>query len=92
MTYEDPRDRPNSIRPRGVSGLGSLMPIITAAVIVVLLLWALVPRNTTAGLNDTTNAGPSVQTVKPSPSPSTSPPVPTPTPTTDPRPTQQPIQ
>lgn len=91
MTYENPRDqRDTRVYPNTAPGISIFMPIIGAAVIVILLLWAFVGRNTTTGLNDTTNAGPSAQTVTPAPSPSASPPVPTPNPTTEPRPTQAP--
>jgi hypothetical protein len=81
MTYEDRGDPrvPPTTRP----GIGVLLPIIAAAVVVLLLLWAFVPSNTTRGVNDTTNAGPSVQAVTPTQSPSTSPAAPTPNPTTE---------
>jgi hypothetical protein len=87
MTYENPRD---PTAPSASRSIG-LMPIIAAAMLVLLLLWAFVPRNTTRGVNDTTNTGPSVQTVTPAPSPSTSPTVPTPNPTTE-RPNTPPAQ
>ena len=85
MTYENPRDPTPS-----VSRSIGLVPIVAAALLVLLLLWAFVPRNTTSGVNDTTNAGPSVKTVTPAPSPST-PTVPTPNPTTE-RPNTPPAQ
>jgi hypothetical protein len=88
MTYENPRDR--RVQPSPAPGIGVLMPIIAMAVVILLLLWAFVPSNTTRGVSDTTNAGPSVQEVTPAPLPSTSPMVPTPNPTTEPRPAQTP--
>jgi len=96
MHPRDPRIDPvePSLSARGPSPLAgsALLPLILAAAIVLLLLLVFYPRTTTDRAGDTTNAGPSVQSVTPSPSPSTSPPVPTPTPTTESRPTQAPIQ
>jgi hypothetical protein len=80
MTYENPGDP--RVPPPIAPGIGILLPIIAAAVVVLLLLWTFVPSTTTRGVNDTTNAGPSVQAVTPTQSPSTSP-TPTPNPTTE---------
>jgi hypothetical protein len=56
-----------------------------AAVVILLLLGAFVPSNTTRGVNDTTNAGPSPQTVTPAPSRRHRLPRQTPNPATEPR-------
>ena len=81
MTHNDPRgpNDPANVQPMG-SGGSQWMPIVLAIAVAVVLLWLFVPRNTTTAVNDTTNAGPSVQTVAPALSPSTSPAVPTPEP------------
>ena len=78
MTYENRR---GNLDPNIASSARALRPIIAAAVVVLLLLWAFVPRNKTTPVNDTTNAGPSTQTVTPAPSTTTS--APTPNPTTE---------
>ena len=70
----------------------ALLPLVLAAVLAATVIAMVYRGPTTERAGDTTNAGPSVQTVTPTPSPSTSPPVPTPSPTTEPRPTQAPIQ
>jgi hypothetical protein len=96
MTYENPRDPrrdPNELLvPRRRSAYGSWLPLAVAAAVALAVFAMMYPRTTTDRTGDTTNTGPSVQTVTPAPSPSTSPPVPTPSPTTEPRPTQGPIQ
>ena len=96
MTYENPRDPrrdPNDpVGPRRPSSFSSWVPLALAAAVALAVIAMMYPRTTTDRTGDTTNTGPSVQTVTPSPSPSTSPPVPTPSPTTEPRPTQAPIQ
>ena len=96
MDPRDPRIDPvdPSLGPRGSSPFvgSALLPLILAATVALALILMFLPSSRPTRVNDTTNAGPSVQTVTPSPSPSTAPPVPTPTPTTEPRPTQAPIQ
>lgn len=72
------------------SGMPTLLPLLLAAAAAVLLIALFYPMSS-GRVGDTTNAGPSVQTMTPQPTPSTSPRVPTPRPTTDPRPTQAPI-
>jgi hypothetical protein len=79
MTYQPPHG-PRSNRP--APGVSVVVPIVAAALIILLLLWALVPSNSTRPVNDTTNAGSSTETVVPRPSTSNSP-TPTPNPTTE---------
>jgi hypothetical protein len=81
-THDIRKPRHPRVPPPIAPGIGILLPIIAAAVVVLLLLWAFVPSTTTRGVNDTTNAGPSAQAVTPTQSPSTSP-TPTPNPTTE---------
>ena len=80
MARQPPRDPRSSRTPRGAA---VLVPIAAGIVVVLLLLWALAPRNSTMPANDTTNAGPSTKTDVPRQSPSTSPTPPTPNPTTE---------
>lgn len=60
-------------------GRNNMLPLLVAAAIAVALIAMMYPRTTTERVGDTTNTGPSVQTVTPAPSP-----------TTEPRPTQAP--
>ena len=97
MTYENPRDpRIDSndpvVRGRPSASFGGWLPMVLAAAVAAAVLAMVYPRLTTDRAGDTTNTGPSVQTVAPMPSPSTSPAVPTPNPTTEQRPTQAPQQ
>lgn len=96
MDPRDPRIDPVepilSARSPSLLGGSALLPLMLAAAVILILILMYLPNSTPTRVGDTTNAGPSVETVNPSPSPSTSPPVPTPTPTTEPRPTQAPIQ
>ena len=93
MSYDSPRDprldpgAPEPPRPPYSSGL---VPLVFAVAVCAAILAWVSPRVTTDRAGDTTNAGPSVQTVTPVPSPSTSPAVPTPNPTTETVPTQAP--
>jgi hypothetical protein len=66
------------------------IPILLALAVVAAVIAMMYPRTATERVGDTTNTGPSMQTVTPAPSPSTSAVVPTPNPTTEPRPTQAP--
>ena len=83
MTNNNERDsRRNQNDPAGRStpfGRNNMLPLLVAAAIAVALIAMMYPRTTTERVNDTTNTGPSVQTVTPAPSP-----------TTEPRPTQAP--
>ena len=83
MTYNnerDPRHDPNDpLTPRRPSAYGSWLPLALGAIIVLALMAWMYPHTTTDRVGDTTNTGPSVQTVTPAPSP-----------TTEPRPTQAP--
>ena len=81
MTYESPREpRRNDPTPHSASaGRNNILPLIVAAAIAVALIAMMYPRTATDRVGDTTNTGPSVQTVTPAPSP-----------TTEPRPTQAP--
>ncbi len=83
MTYDnerDPRRDPNDpLPPRRPSTYGSWLPLALAAAVVVAVIAMMYPRTTTDRVGETTNTGPSVQTVTPTPSP-----------TTEPRPTQAP--
>ena len=81
MTYETPREpRRNNPSPHPTpAGRNNMWPLIIAAAIAVVLIAMMYPRTTTDRVGDTTNTGPSVQTVTPAPSP-----------TTEPRPTQAP--
>jgi hypothetical protein len=95
MTYETPRDpRIDSNDPvargRPAASFGGWLPLVLAVAVAAAVLAMFYPSLTTDRAGDTTNTGPSVQTVIPTPSPSTSPVVPTPTPTTESRPTQVP--
>ena len=96
MTYDnerDPRRSPNDpVRRSTPFGRNNMLPLIVAAAIAVALIAIMYPRTTTERVGDTTNTGPSVQTVTPAPSPDTAVVEPMPSPTTEPRPTQQPIQ
>ena len=95
MTYNnepDPRRTPND-RQSGLFGRNNMLPLLVAAAIAVALIAMIYPRTSTDRVGDTTNTGPSVQTVTPTPSPSPAPTTdPTPSPTTEPRPTQAPIE
>ena len=83
MTYENPRDPRRNlddpVRRSTPFGRNNMLPLLVAAAIAVALIAMMYPRTTTERVNDTTNTGPSVQTVTPAPSP-----------TTEPRPTQAP--
>ena len=94
MTFNlDPRRNPNDRSQRSTPyGRSNMLPLIAAAAIAVALIALMYPRTTTERVGDTTNAGPSVQTVTPTPSTDTAVVEPVPSPTTEPRPTQQPIQ
>jgi hypothetical protein len=87
MTYENPRDPrdPNLpvARGRPVQSFGGWLPLVFTALVAAGLLAWMYPSLTSDRTTDTTNAGPSVETVAPTPSPSTSPAVPTPNPTTE---------
>ena len=94
MTYNnepDPLRNPNDpLTPRRPSAYSSWLPLALGAAIVLALIAWMYPRTTTERVGDTTNTGPSVQTVEPTPAPSTSPAVPTPNPTTEQPPAQAP--
>ena len=95
MTYESPRDPridPNEpvAQGRPSASFGGWLSLVFAVAVAAAVLAMFYQPTTTERVNDTNNAGPSVQTVAPTPSPSTSPAVPTPNPTTEPRPTQAP--
>ncbi len=94
MTFNSPRDRrlnPNDpTRVGPPSRYGGWIPILLALAVVAAVIAMMYPRTATERVGDTTNTGPSMQTVTPAPSPSTSAVVPTPNPTTEPRPTQAP--
>ena len=81
MTYNnerDPRRDPDDpLTSRRPSAYGSWLPL-AALVAVAVIAW-MYPHTTSDRTGDTTNTGPSVQTVTPAPSP-----------TTEPRPTQAP--
>ena len=86
MTYDpnDPRlDQNDPTRVGPPSRYGGWLPILLAAAVAAVVIAMVSPRVTTDRAADTTNTGPSVQTVAPKPSPSTSPAVPTPNPTTE---------
>ena len=87
MTFNSPRDPrdPNAPVPRGrpAQSFGGWLPLVFAAAVAVGIMALVYPRVSTDRAGDTTNTGPSVQTVAPTPSPSTSPAVPTPNPTTE---------
>ena len=88
MTYETPRDprldqNDPVARGRPAASFGGWLPLVLAAVVAAAVLAVVYPRVTTDRAGDTTNTGPSVQTVNPAPTPSTSPAVPTPSPTTE---------
>jgi len=88
MTYENPRDpRIDANDPvaqgRPSASFGGWLPLVFAVAVAAAVLAMVYPRVTTDRTGDTTNTGPSVQTVVPKPSPSTSPAVPTPNPTTE---------
>ena len=84
MTYETPRDPridandPVALR-RPSASFGGWLPLVLSIAVVAAVLAMFYPSTTTERVNDTTNTGPSVQTVTPAPSP-----------TTEPRPTQAP--
>ena len=83
MTYNnerDPRRSQNDPTRRSTPfGRNNMLPLLVAAAIAVALIAMMYPRTSTDRVGDTTNTGPSVQTVTPAPSP-----------TTEPRPTQAP--
>ena len=82
MTYDkrDPRNSPTDpVRRSTPFGRNNMLPLIVAAAIAVVLIAMMYPRTPAERVNDTNNAGPSVQTVTPTPGP-----------TTEPRPTQAP--
>ena len=83
MTYNnepDPRRNPDDpVRRSTPVGRNNMLPLLVAAAIAVALIAMMYPRTSTDRVGDTTNTGPSVQTVTPAPSP-----------TTEPRPTQAP--
>ena len=94
MTYNnerDPRRDPNDpLTPRRPSAYGSWLPFVLAALIAVAVIAWMYPHTTADRTRNTTNTGPSIETVAPTPSPSTSPAVPTPNPTTEQPPAQAP--
>ena len=96
MTDENPRDSrgPNApvTRGRPKESFGGWLPLVLAAAVALAVIAMMYPRTTPDRTGDTTNTGPSVETVAPMPSPSTSPAVPTPNPTTEqpPAPAPQP--
>ena len=96
MTYENPRDPrdPNApvARGRPKESFGGWLPLALAAAVAIAAIAWMYPRTTSDRAGDTTNTGPSVQTVIPAPSPDTAVVEPMPSPTTEPRPTQAPIQ
>jgi hypothetical protein len=83
MTYNnepDPLRTPHDpLTPRRPTAYGGWLPLAFAAAVVLAIIALMYPRTTPDRTGDTTNAGPSVQTVTPAPSP-----------TTEPRPTQVP--
>ena len=96
MTYGSPRDpRIDSNDPvahgRPSASFGGWLPLVFAAAVAAVVLAMVYPRVTPDRTGDTTNTGPSLETVAPKPSPATPPAVPMPSPT-EPRPTQAPIE
>ena len=83
MTYNnepDPLRNPNDpLTPRRPTAYGGWLPLALAAAVVLAIMAWMYPRTPTDRVGDTTNTGPSVQTVTPTPSP-----------TAEPRPTQAP--
>ena len=72
MTYETPRDpRIDSNDPvargRPSASFGGWLPLVLSIAVVVAVLAMFYPSITTERVNDTTNTGPSVQTVTPAP-------------------------